>query len=883
MTSDNARLTESVDGEFSAGPAPEVLEPGSLIAGRYEIRRVLGSGGYAIVYLAHDCRLNSEVALKVMRADRNSPAALTRFRREVNIAREAASPRLVRVYDIGIDGDLWYLMMEVVRGESLRERMRRGPLAIAEAIEITKEILEGLAALHALKVVHRDLKPENILLDADGVPKLADFGLARFIDEEHARTTVTGAVIGTTDYLSPEQALGRPIDARSDLYALGVVLFEMLTGRLPFEGESSLGSVIARLRAPAPSARKYRRDIPIWLASIIARLLSKEPGRRFAGANDVLVAIRRRKVDFRIFASPRRIALSAAVVALACAGVLFAPTATTSSQFLRIDPDSTRGIVALGQRGETLWKIAGIPPDTKYVLARVENGRPPVVAAVLIRGGDCLPGDRQTLSLIEPETGRTLRQIELPSAGTDFPAYTDRFGVLSMAAEDIDGDGVDEILVTYNHIPEAPSYIVLYEPRLNRARVIFEGMGHHRFALAADLDGDGRKELLISGINNGINWYNAMAAIRLTPPVGDPTPEDKVTSSGPLRSPDMFNRSDAGLLWYTLLPRGLKPTALSDYVMDAKRRLITLKYENRAPVTISYDGFLQSVPSTSSPAQREQSRRQAWLAFGKTRQLLAEHFSAESVAESANAIASAQKAGDPILAEVMRCLHAKTLVEAGRATEAQLEFQSLVASSENAMELAYDAGRAFHLHGDIDRAVEWYRRGLAAGSETSIGKNKAEFIQAITFALVERAEWNRALDEISNFQHVFAPLAADAQWYREFVHWRSGTSPHLGDLIALWNATDVRCYWSLEFRNANAADAMSLLPDVDREISWHAEPLGPLWSLKAELLARTGKPKEAADAARRAWEITSADANTNLIARGHLSLVHERLVRYAGK
>src|SRR4051794_12211799 len=177
MTSDNARLTESVDGEFSGGPAPEVLDAGSVIADRYEIRRVLGSGGYAIVYLAHDRRLNTEVALKAMRADRNSPAALTRFRREVNIAREAASPRLVRVYDIGIDGDLWYLTMEVVRGESLRERMRRGPLAIAEAIEITNGILEGLTALHALKIVHRDLKPENVLLDTEGAPKLADFGL----------------------------------------------------------------------------------------------------------------------------------------------------------------------------------------------------------------------------------------------------------------------------------------------------------------------------------------------------------------------------------------------------------------------------------------------------------------------------------------------------------------------------------------------------------------------------------------------------------------------------------------------------------------------------------------------------------------------------------
>jgi tetratricopeptide (TPR) repeat protein len=878
MTSDNARLTESVDGEFIAGPTPEVLDPGSVIADRYEIRRVLGSGGYAIVYLAHDRRLNTEVALKAMRADRNSPAALIRFRREVNIAREAASPRLVRVYDIGTDGDLWYLTMEVVRGQSLRDRMRRGSLGIAEAIEITKGILEGLAALHTLKIVHRDLKPENVLLDAAGAPKLADFGLARFLDEERG-ATATGAVVGTTDYLSPEQALGHAVDSRGDLYALGVVLFEMLAGRLPFKGESSLGSVIARLRAPAPSVRRFRRDVPLWLSTITARLLSKEPRHRFASANDVQRAIERRRVGIRTFAS-RRTAALAIVVILMCAGIVFAPLQSSGTKFSRIEPDGDKGIVALGSRGEKLWKISSVLPEMPYALAHIENGRA-VLAMVRIQSTNCLPKDREMLSLLDPETGKLIREIKLPDGGPDFPGYANRFTVRAVAAEDIDGDGFDEIIVGYNHLPEAPSYIVLYEPRLDRTRIIFEGMGHHRYVMSTDLDGDGRKELLISGINNGVNWYNALAAIRLTPPVGDATPED--LRAGPVRSPDMFNRTDANLLWYALLPRGLQPVSPDGYRFDSQHRAIILSYGNRAPVTVSYDGFLTGTRSSAPPAQREQLRRDAWLAFCKTRQLLAEHFSTEAVEESSKAIRAAEQASDPILTEVMRSQHAKALVAAGRSNEAQSEFRSLVATSENAMELSYDAGRAFHLHGELETAVDWYRRGLSAGSENSIGKSKAEYIQAIVFALGELGQWNRALQEVDNFHHVFNLMTTDAACYREFVRWRTGAMPRMDELSFGWNATDVRRYWILEYRNANAADPVILLPEVEREISWRAEPLGPLWSLKAELLARTGKAAEAADAARRAWEITSADAKTNLIARGHLALMRERMTRYAGK
>ena len=204
--------TESVSPDAPAPVPIRVLEPGTCLGRRYEIRRVLGAGGYAVVYLAYDRELRREVALKILRADRMSPGALARLRREAAIARDAASPRLVRVFDIGVSEAAVFLTLEVVEGESLRERLARGPLPIAEAVRLAAQILEGLRALHSLGIVHRDVKPGNVLLERDGGVKLADFGLALRIERAETRLTVGEGVLGTLDYVSPEQALGEEVD-----------------------------------------------------------------------------------------------------------------------------------------------------------------------------------------------------------------------------------------------------------------------------------------------------------------------------------------------------------------------------------------------------------------------------------------------------------------------------------------------------------------------------------------------------------------------------------------------------------------------------------------------------------------------------------------------
>ncbi|MDL1950443.1 serine/threonine protein kinase, partial [Acidobacteria bacterium ACD] len=187
-------------GERGEAAPIRLFAPGTEIGSRYEVRSVLGTGGSAVVYGAFDRELKRPVALKVLRGERVSEAVLRRFRREAAVARDAASPRLVRVFDIGQAADSIFLTMELVEGESLKERLARGRLTLDEALRVFAEVLRGLQVLHALGIVHRDVKPANVLLAADGTVKLADFGLALHLSADESRATETGGLVGTVEY-----------------------------------------------------------------------------------------------------------------------------------------------------------------------------------------------------------------------------------------------------------------------------------------------------------------------------------------------------------------------------------------------------------------------------------------------------------------------------------------------------------------------------------------------------------------------------------------------------------------------------------------------------------------------------------------------------------
>jgi serine/threonine-protein kinase len=573
--------TETVSlGPFRHVPDGE-LPPGHVVAERYELRDLLGRGGYGLVYEAVDRVCGRVVALKVLRADRWSEITVRRFRREAELVRHLHHPRLARVFDTGADGESLYLTMERVWGESLGCRLRRGPLPVEEALDVAIQVAEALEVLHGAGLVHRDVKPPNVLLDARGWVKLADFGLTRCAGAGAAELTGNGQAVGTAEYMAPEEALGEPLDARSDLYSLGVVLFETLTGEPPHLGRTPLGTLLAHLQQAAPDVRRTRPEVPVWLARVLARLLARRPEDRYPCAGALLDDLRSRHAAATGRGSKlrRTVGLGAVLGLAACA---FAVQELRPAAELREVGSGPGGLSAVGPGGEVLWSL---PNRTgELVRARLKPGEPERLVGIVVALQERGPEAVRRLTTFDEATGEPIRSVELVSGADAFEGFADRYG-FRVAAVDLDGDGLDEILVSYSHTPYWPSYVVLYEPLLGRSRVAFLGSGHHRFSGAADVDGDGRPELILAGIINRLGYVPAVAA--------------------------------------------------------------------------------------------------------------------------------------------------------GRYPAAEGLFTRLAAGSEEVPDLAFDAARAFHLAGELERAVGWYRRGLGPGGMSSLGRGKWEFLEGLVFALDE--------------------------------------------------------------------------------------------------------------------------------------------------
>jgi eukaryotic-like serine/threonine-protein kinase len=257
-----------------------------LFDGRYRIVRKLGSGGMADVYLAEDEELGRRIAIKILN-DRhaNDESFVERFRREAKNAAGLSHPNIVSIYDRGEAEGTYYIAMEYLDGRSLKELVvARGPLPIPDAIDATRQVLAALRFAHRKGVVHRDIKPHNVMADADGRLKVTDFGIAR---AGVSQMTEAGSIIGTAQYLSPEQARGAPVDQRSDLYSVGVVLYEMLTGTTPFSGESPVEIAMKHLSDPPRPPSVERSDIPPDLDMIVLRALAKDPDDRFQTAEEM--------------------------------------------------------------------------------------------------------------------------------------------------------------------------------------------------------------------------------------------------------------------------------------------------------------------------------------------------------------------------------------------------------------------------------------------------------------------------------------------------------------------------------------------------------------------------------------------------------------------
>jgi serine/threonine protein kinase len=264
------------------------LDRGTTFARRFEIIEEIGKGGMGTVYKAFDTKIKEIVALKILKPEiASDPEIIERFRNEIKLARKVAHRHVCRMYDLGEEGLSFFISMEFVAGEDLKSFIRRsGHLIELKTLGLARQISEGLAEAHRLGVVHRDLKPQNIMIDREGNAKIMDFGIARSL---HARgITGTGVIIGTPEYMSPEQADARDVDSRADIYSFGAILYEMVTGRVPFDGDTPLSIVLQHKSTPAPDPRKINAQISPGLGTIILRCLEKEKGRRYQKMSEIL-------------------------------------------------------------------------------------------------------------------------------------------------------------------------------------------------------------------------------------------------------------------------------------------------------------------------------------------------------------------------------------------------------------------------------------------------------------------------------------------------------------------------------------------------------------------------------------------------------------------
>jgi serine/threonine protein kinase len=270
-----------------------LLRTNALVSERYQIERSLGCGGMGEVYAARDRLLNRLVALKVLRDPyARDPGFVARFRQEALAAASLDHPGVVEVYDAPRGGEIPYIAMEFVSGGTLKDLIsRKGALGWREAARIATGIARALGAAHARGLVHRDVKPQNVLLTASGEPKLADFGIARAADA--TRVTATGTILGSVYYISPEQALGEMTSPKSDLYSLGVTLYEMLTGEVPFEAENPIAVAMMHVRDEVPPPSSREPSVPAGMDLLLERLLAKDPADRYAGAEEVAAELER--------------------------------------------------------------------------------------------------------------------------------------------------------------------------------------------------------------------------------------------------------------------------------------------------------------------------------------------------------------------------------------------------------------------------------------------------------------------------------------------------------------------------------------------------------------------------------------------------------------
>ena len=306
-----AKNDDGAEACFTCGRALTALTQGAVIANRYEVQKPVGRGGMGMVYRAHDRMLDEIVAIKVLRAElAGTSEAAQRFRTEIKLARKVSHRNVCRIHEYGEDGMVRYISMEYVEGTDVKQVLRDGGLTLEDAFEVCIQLADGLQAIHDVGIIHRDMKTPNIMLMRDHaqrpIIRLMDFGIAKFETSNTGGLTSTGQIMGTPEYMSPEQCLGERIDHRSDVYAAGIVTFEIFTGQVPYKGDTAVATLFKHIQDPIPVEGPAAARLPALLVPVVRHALAKNRADRFACAHDMATALREAFAQFKAGPSPEQ-------------------------------------------------------------------------------------------------------------------------------------------------------------------------------------------------------------------------------------------------------------------------------------------------------------------------------------------------------------------------------------------------------------------------------------------------------------------------------------------------------------------------------------------------------------------------------------------------
>ena len=842
------------------------LEPGLLLGGRYRLGEVLGRGGFGVVQRARDLRLDQDVALKLIHPGRLEGTSLERLRREVRLARDADSDRLVNVFDLAEAEGHVFLVMELVDGGSLRELLaEQTPLEIDRAVELATELLHALGDLHDHGVLHRDVKPANVLVDTAGRLRLADFGLARSLQPE-TRLTASDTMLGTAAYLFPER--GRELTPAADLYSFGVVFFEMLSGRLPFEAGDPVDLLKAHLQATPPKLRRLRPEVPPWLAAIVERLLEKRPEDRFQSAGEVLAAMERRG---RRRGARWQIVAAAVMAAAATFGVSSwrdsltlespnddwkAPPALAvgaEPSTATIDPEQDQSVIVVAEDGSLLGVLP--PADAAAVFRFGARRWVAVIRDAEPTGGGPPP---YRLTLYNPRLD-IARVYDLPLRNAIEVLRSNGFAATygsQIKVFDVDGDGSDELFISLLHTTNYPSTTSLYEPTRHRFREIFRATGHQRAVAIVDFNGDGDNEVLISGINNRLGYLPYLAALELRPPVDRAGIVDSWSlDSNP--SENLLTGPRGSLSFYTLAQiercRKVDPDCLE---IDTEQRTIYWRDRTHNDVIeLDFQGLRQNVATTASPTARLRAR---WRAYRHYRRAVSlewqENFPAARRAYQ-DALADSELAGEPDLSHWLKMCAGVAAIVGDSAATGHRELDRLLRQleSETASELAFEAGRKLHRLGRIDAALTRYQ---FAFSESHVEDNRArwELVQSMLLAHLEKGRVEMASQLLDAYHRREPSNRSHQDVFRAYLDWRTGAPPRRAEQINK-NSPDLFRYWDFELGMLSQPPPIhAALDELERLLDNSTETRGALLAHRAELLLELGRADDARQTCAQARE-----------------------------